>query len=942
MRADVFASCIVVMCALSGGILESSASAQGAQSELRDSREAHLADIRQLTFGGENAEAYWSPDGQSLIFQSARPPFECDQIFRMAADGSGEPELLSTGKGRTTCAYFTYPEAERILYASTHAADPACPPNPDRSQGYVWPIYSTYEIYSALPDGSDLKALTDNDAYDAEATLCPRDGTILFTSMRDGDLDLYRMNPDGSDVVRLTDTPGYDGGAFFSADCSKIVWRASRPQPGEELEAYQSLLAQGLVKPSKMEIWVAYADGSEARQLTYFESGSFAPFFTPDGGRILFSSNFGSGSPREFDIWAINIDGTELERITYAEGFDGFPMFSPDGTRLAFASNRNQGKPGETDVYVARWVEEPTGEHPGPFPYSAAADRYLEDVAWLAEDAREGRGIGTEGLQAATRWLEERFAALGVEPAGTPPTGTNGDGPGSSRHTFPVPVEVVIGADTWVAINGVELEREGEEATYVPAAFSASAAAQGAVVAAGYGITAEDLEWDDYAGLDVQGKIVAVRRFTPTEGKFEDETAQRRYSDLRYKAFNARQHGATALLVVDLPPGEEGAEAEEAPLPKLRVDAKGDAGIPVVFLKRSVGGPLFDQGGAVEVAVDLAVRYDPNANANVVGRFPAGAPPEQRLPGAVLVGAHYDHLGYGGPNSLAPDRHEPHNGADDNASGTAGLLEVARWLGEHREELKRDVYLVAFSAEESGLLGSSALVKEPPPGLVIDDLVAMLNMDMIGRLRGNKVSVLGAESAEEWHRMVEPLCDGLGLECGLGGDGYGPSDQTPFYAAGVPVLHFFTGAHEDYHKPSDDTVGVNAVGGARIAQLVAATALAVSAVEDLTYQEVVAPAPQGDRRSYGAYLGTIPDYADDGQGGVLLSGTRKGSPAEKAGFQRGDRLVELKGTEIGDIYDFVFVLRGARPGEETSAVVLRDGERVELRVTFGSRAEKGE
>ena len=328
---------------------------------LRDPREAHLADIRQLTFEGENAEAYWAPDGSELVLQARFGPYECDQIFRLDPAMPGELELVSSGKGRTTCAYFT-PSADRIVYSSTHLAGEACPPNPDFSHGYVWPLYSSYEIFSARPDGKDLIRLTRNDAYDAEATICPVDGSIIFTSTRDGDLDLYRMDADGGDVRRLTDTPGYDGGAFYSADCQQIVWRASRPAAGEELEDFRQLLAEDLVRPSRLEVWVAAADGSSPRQVTQLDGASFAPFFFPSGERILFASNHHSPNGREFDIWAIDVDGTGLEQITFTAGFDGFPMFSPDGQRLVFASNRNQGKEGETDVYVARWVAEPAAE----------------------------------------------------------------------------------------------------------------------------------------------------------------------------------------------------------------------------------------------------------------------------------------------------------------------------------------------------------------------------------------------------------------------------------------------------------------------------------------------------------------------------------------------------------------------------------------------------
>jgi Tol biopolymer transport system component len=889
---------------------------------LLDPRETHLADLAQLTDGGENAEAYWSPDSRQLSFQTTRPPFACDQIFRMPADGSGPAVQVSTGKGRTTCAYFTQ-DGRRILYSSTHQAGDACPPPPDRSQGYVWPVDPDFEIWSARPDGSDLRRLTENGAYDAESTVCPVDGSVIFTSTRDGDLEIYRMSADGiggkAGVTRLTHTPGYDGGAFFSNDCKKIVWRASRPAAGTELEDYERLLAQGLVRPSKLEIWVANADGSGARQVTNLGAASFAPSFFPSGDRILFSSNYGDPKGREFEIWAVNVDGSGLERITWSEGFDGFPLFSPDGTRIAFSSNRHQSKPGETNVFVAKWVEGKT----------SSADRYMDDVRWLADDAREGRGVGTHGLEEASRYLEHRFREIGIEPAG--------DG-GSYFNRFEAPVAVEAKAVTAVTIDGEPVAR----AEFEPASFSASAKAEGEVVAAGYGITAPDLGVDDYQRIDAQGKIVVVRRFTPGGEAFQKGDAERRYGDLRYKVFNAREHGAAGVIVVDAPLVKEGEEApSEAPLPALRLDSglamtAGDAGIPAVTLSRAAGSALLQANHQVNHRASLAIELEHRHEtlANVVGVIRAGA--ADRLPGALVVGAHYDHIGLGGANSLSPDSHEPHNGADDNASGTAALLEVGRLLAGRRDRLHRDVYLIAFSGEEMGVLGSTAFTRKPTAGLEMGDLVAMLNMDMVGRLRDNALSVLGGDSAEEWHALVLPYCEREGFTCSLGGDGYGPSDQYPFYAAGVPVLHFFTGVHEDYHKATDDADKINGEGGVRVAALVAEVAEGLSGrAGRLAYKSLPAPAPSGDVRSMGASLGTVPDYAGDGRPGVLLSGVRAGSAAEQAGMQRGDLLVELGGTPIRDIHDFMYVLRRAKPGEKATAVVLRGEERVTVEVTYG-------
>jgi Tol biopolymer transport system component len=889
-----------------------------------DPQEVHLADLRQFTSGGENAEAYWSPDGRQLTFQSTRPPYACDQIFRLPVDGAAEPALVSTGKGRTTCSYFTA-DGQRILYSSTHHAAAECPPPPDRSQGYVWPVEPTYEIWAARPDGSDLVRLTDNAAYDAEATVCPVDGSIVFTSTRDGDLELYRMNADGTGVRRLTSTPGYDGGAFFSPDCSKLVWRASRPREGAELEDYRRLLEKGLIRPNKLELWVADADGGNARQITYLGAAAFAPSFFPSGDRIVFSSNHADPKGREFELWAVDVDGGGLERITWSPGFDGFPMFSPDGTRLAFASNRNQARPGETNVFVARWVDRPL--NPPTPAESEAADRFRADVRWLADDAREGRGIGTRGLEEAGRWIAARFRELGLEPGGED---------GGWFQTFDVPVAVEAGPGTAVALDGKPLDR----ADFQPLPFSADGEATGEVVAAGYGIVATELGVDDYHGIDVAGRIVAVRRFTPQDGRFEDRAVQQRYGDLRYKAWTARERGAKGLIVVDLPPAGSGGEAPpESPLPGLRVDAMtgggGDAGIPAVVVKRAAGARLFEGGYRASLAIHLERRTAPAFN--VVGVVRAEA--ADRLPGAVLVGAHYDHLGLGGAGSLAPDAREIHNGADDNASGTAALLEVARRLSRERDGLRRDVWLVAFSGEESGVLGSTTFTRHPSKGLATADLVAMLNMDMVGRLRGNVVSVLGGESAGEWRDVVLPVCERALLGCTLSGSGYGPSDHSPFYAAGVPVLHFFTGVHPDYHKPSDDAPAINSAGGARIAQVVADLARELAGrPERLTYRNAPAPATGGDMRSFGASLGTIPDYGGDGRPGVLLAGVRPGSAAEKAGMRRGDLLVELSGAAIRDIHDFMFVLRKAKPGEKTTAVVERDGRRVTLEVTFGESA----
>jgi Tol biopolymer transport system component len=892
------------------------------------SSEPHLKDIKQLTFGGENAEAYWSFDGQQLIMQ-AHQGEGCDQIYRMQPGSA--PVRVSNGKGSTTCSYFL-PGNQEVIYASTHLGGDACPPKPDHSQGYVWALHDSYDIFRANADGSNIRQLTNSPGYDAEGTVCKLDGSIVFTSVRDGDIELYRMNADGTDVRRLTHTPGYDGGAFFNDDCTKLVWRASRPK-GAALDEFRALLAKQLVRPTKLELYVGNADGSDATQVTYLNAASFAPFFYPGSKRIIFSSNHGDPQGREFDLWAINTNGTGLERITTAAGFDGFPIFSPDGKQLAFSSNRaTPAGQHDTNVFLASWSNEASA-----VTEETGADRIQRDIAWLADPAREGRGLGTKGLVASGEYIERRFASLGLLPAGEK---------GTYRDNFEVAKHVVVGKESSFELAGNALET----AAFQPLAFSAQGKVAGDLLLASYGVVAKELKVDDYRGLGVKGKIVVVRRFVSETKPFASPLEQRRYGDLWYKAVTARMAGAAGLIVVDAPvapPNDKKWKApDEAKFPELIRENYGDAGIPVVVVKRAAfEATLKDLEAHKKVAasINVALTYEKQAAFNVIGRIAANVPAAEKVPGELVIGAHYDHLGYGGTHSLTPESNAPHLGADDNASGTAGILEIARAL-KGAAKLKQDVLIMAFSAEESGVLGSSHLVHEPPAGLDVKKFRAMLNLDMVGRLRDNQLSVLGAKTASEWQGLVTAACERARLECALGSDGYGPSDQTSFYAAGVPVLHFFSGSHTDYHKPSDSADRINAGGAAQIATLVTDVAQAVTDLPGpLAYQQVAPEAPKGDVRSFNASLGTIPDYAGPNDGsGILLAGVRPGSAADKGGLKRGDTLVALGKTELKSLHDFMFVLNGSKPGQTVTARVKRDGKVLDLQVTFEERQPRKE
>jgi Peptidase family M28/PA domain/PDZ domain len=603
--------------------------------------------------------------------------------------------------------------------------------------------------------------------------------------------------------------------------------------------------------------------------------------------------------------------------------------------------------PGRLLLIGASMAGAAAAQAPAPAPTSAqpslspAAARFLADARWLADDARQGRGLGTAGLAEAGEWIAARFREAGLEPGGDA---------GGFLHRFEVPVGVRVGPGTAAAVDG----RAVPAAEIFPIGFSAIAEAEGETVVAGFGITAPELGVDDYAGVAAKGRVVVVRRFAPAGGPFAAEEIASRYGDLRYKAWNAREHGAIGLVIVDLPVGQAGSDAgggaeiglpPDAVPPQLSVEsAGGDAGIPAVVLSRAAGAALFEGGHRVRLAVDLVRRS--LFTANVVGVLRAGAAERDASPmapiaptapmGPVVLGAHYDHLGMGGPGSLAPLAREPHNGADDNASGVAALLEAARRLAARRAELRRDVVFVAFSGEESGLFGSTSLVRQPPAGLRLEAALAMINLDMVGRLRG-KLSVLAGETALEWPGLVRPACRRAGLECTLSGEGYGPSDHAPFYAAGLPVLHLFTGFHDDYHRPTDDVERLDPEGGAKIAGLAADLAAELAGRSGrLTYHS--APVPlrlAGDLRSYGASLGTLVDTPPDGRPGVLIAELQPGGAAERAGLRRGDRLVELAGSAVRDTAALTSLMRKVRPGEKAPAVVERAGERLTVEVTFG-------
>ena len=588
---------------------------------------------------------------------------------------------------------------------------------------------------------------------------------------------------------------------------------------------------------------------------------------------------------------------------------------------------------------------------PAPAALSPAAARVAADVAFLASDDLKGRRAGTPEADRAAAWLVDRFKALGLAPAGPN---------GGWLQTFEFIDGVDLGSKNRLetaAASGAKAWTVGTD--YRPLAFSAAGAVDGGIVFAGYGIVAKDLGYDDYEGLDAKDKVVVVMRYSP-DGD-DEKSPFSPFAALRFKAAVAKEKGAKALLVVAGPLTKDVADD----LVALRTDAAfSDAGIVAVSIRRPVAEALLaGSGRTLEAAqksiddakkpasfaapgsrVSLNVDVTPRRvkTANVIGRLD-GADPAKKSE-IVIVGAHYDHLGLGGTSSLAAGSGpQIHHGADDNASGVAALLETARDLSAKRATLPRSIVFIAFGAEELGTLGALQFTKNPT--VPWDSVVAMFNMDMVGRLRADKLDVQGVGTSPAWKALVESSNADAKLKLALLEGGFGPSDHSPFYAAKRPVLFVFTGAHADYHKPSDTADRIDSEGIVRVVKFVEPIVTGVAAApERIAFTEVkggTAPS-SGGSRSFRVWVGGIPDFSEEGQG-VKLSGVTGGSPAEKAGLQAGDTIVKFGDKELKNLYDYTYALQGRKPGEKVNVVVKRveDGKTIEktLEITLGSRPD---
>lgn len=903
----------------------------GAQNEAR-----FLKNIRQLTFEGKRSgEGYFSSDGKALIFQSERDPDNpFYQIYIMDLE-SGDTHRVSPGVGKTTCGFFR-PAADEVLFASTHHDPQALAKQKaefefrasGKQRRYAWDYDDQMDIFSCRRDGSELKRLTDAPGYDAEGAYSRGGQKIVFCSVRDGVGDprfatdpsffgeIYIMNADGSDQRRLTSTPGYDGGPFFYSQ-DRIVWRRFDEK--------------GLTA----DVYTMKMDGTDVRRVTDFGAMSWAPFAAPPNNFIFTANKLGFSN---FELYLTDEQGAkEPVRVTYSEGFDGLASFDPVGLRLCWTSSR--APDGKSQLFLADWnpvaaieAVRDASRKQGYFAPEITRADLERQVAFLASDELEGRMTGSKGARRAAEYLAEYFRGIGITPI-------------LQKFEFTAGVKVLTNQNQ-LAVTASSFDVEED---FRPLSFTENKTAEGEVVFAGYGLKVPN-GYNSYAALDVSNKIVLALRYVPEDVEPKRRQELNRYAGLRYKAMIAREHGAKAILFATGPnspkPGElVGMSFDSSQAGSGIVAASISSNVALAILPDlKTAQTALDKedphtpGGfplpKVRVKISTAVEHVRQEDHNVLGYLP---PPGQSASAEyVIVGGHYDHLGFGESGAMlrAGEENQIHNGADDNASGIAAIMELAGSLAKSRDA-QRGVLFAFWSGEEIGLIGSSYFTEHPT--LPLSNAVAYLNFDMVGRLNENKLLLQGVGSSTAWRRLIEKRNVAAGFNAILQDDPYLPTDTTPFYSKGVPVLSFFTGSHDDYHRPTDDAGKLDYDGLLRIARFAGGIiADLMKAPTRPEYAKVERSSSGGSRENLRAYLGTIPDYATE-VAGVKLSGVRGGSPAEKGGLKGGDIIVEFAGQKIANIYDYTYALDAVKIGQPVTIAVMREGKKIAVTVTPETR-----
>ncbi len=983
--------------------------------------------------GKRSGEGYYSADGKLLVFQSERQadnPFY--QIYLQDLE-TGDITRVSPGYGKTTCAWVHPNGTQVLYASTQFDEEAKAKQQAElefRASGlerrYSWDYDPEYELVLWDSKENTYKRLTNVPGYDAECAISPDGKKIVFASNRRAynselsneetelfkidpasAMDIYIMDIDGSNVQRLTSEVGYDGGPFFSPNGQRICWR------------------QFNKNGATAEIFTMKIDGSDVKRLTSLNAMSWAPFYHPSGDYLIFTTNLNGFA--NFELYMVDAAGKhEPVRVTYTDGFDGLPVFSPNGDKLTWSSTRTASQ--ASQLFTADWNDAAARVALGLERNSASSEVPEEsatlksDEGKLASDASSsamlaakeasksfsaadvgrhidylcrpelgGRLTGTAGERAASAYVAAYMEQLGLEPAFQ-----NEGGISTYTQSFPFVAGIEIGKDNRLAWNQDNYEVNKD---WRPLALSVNGTVDPTpVVFAGYGIVApkgeavagQDLtttdEYDSYVHLDVQGKWVLVFRQMPMDITTERRGYLARFSSLRYKAMVARERGAKGLIVVSGPTSE----ARSQLVPLTTDGSLSGSQIAAISITDAVAESWFKADdkdlketqkafdtGDMQMGFELAncnvssvIDVEPieTRGQNTVGWI---ACDDSSAP-TIIVGAHIDHLGsQAGNNSLAKEdeKDQVHRGADDNASGISGMLEIAEYITNEvtngRLKLKSNIMFAAWSGEELGLLGSAYFIDHLPkildagasgdlPEMTADEIAmahahgmavelpprkiaAYFNLDMVGRLRENLV-LQGTGSSPIWRSEIEQRNTIVGLPLVLQDDSYLPTDASTFYMAGVPILSAFTGQHSEYHTPRDVPQLINFEGAAKTSQLLGliVRSLASSGAAP-DYVQQASPENSEIRVSLSAYLGTIPDYAAGDISGVKLSGVSQGAPAEKAGLKGDDVIIELAGRKITNIYDYTYAIESLRIGQTTSVVVKRGDEEIRLDITPSSR-----
>ncbi len=945
-----------------------------------------ISNMKQLTFSGpRSGEGYFNKDGTKIVFQSERPQFlnkenPFYQIYLMDLK-TGQTDLISNGDGQTTCSWI-HPSGKKILFSSTHQ-DPhfqekqkqefEIRKSPNK-QKYSWSFDENYEIYEAKLSANknnknkfEYKALTHSVGYDAEGSYSSDGKKIVFASNRNAYdpkfieqlseedkkylamdpsylMDIYTMNADGSDVRQLTNVKGYDGGPFFSADGKKITWRR--------------FSANG----QSAEIYTMNSDGTDQKPVTQLSVMSWAPFYHPSGDYIIFTSNlFGYGN---FELFIVDSLGLKKPvRVTQLDGFDGLPTFTPDGKKISWTRRNEKG---ESQIFIADWNHQLAKEALGlsvaaPQLTGLSSDIKTEDiqewVQYLSSFHLAGRQSGSKMEDEYMNQLQKAFASWGFK-------GWNNQ----FLQNFDFISGVQLGSKNQMEIflnqKSIPLEISKD---FLPLSFSQiqyQLPKSSPVVFVGYGmdITANDKfsAYNSYQGLDVNNKWVLIFKDIPEDIPNEKRIYFNMFSRLQHKVLVAKNKGAAGVIFiknktdsklnlnfqgavsnnvsvsatndVDLKTNPSETVSSSLPVVEITFDQAKNwfltSNIQIETLKSSwdKGEIIFPEwvGRLEKLQVDLSIQTQ-SAN-NIVAVLP-GPNYGKKNDSIVFIGAHGDHLGRGEfGSSLAKDfeRQQIHPGADDNASGVAGVMELAHYFSKIKKNdpKKIPVTLVfaVWSAEEIGVIGSSKFLKSTSTEIK-NNIKAYINMDMIGRLK-DYLQIQGVGSSKEWTGLIESILVNQNLSVKLTEDPYLPTDSMSFYMAKIPTISLFTGAHEDYHSPRDLASRINYSGEEKILSLTK-NIIKSAMTKNLPYELVSSQKNQLEGRRFRIFLGTIPDYSQEGVKGVRISGASKDSPAAVAGLQANDIIVELNQQKIENLYDYVYALQLLKANKETIIKIKR-------------------